>query len=233
MADPKDKDKGKGKGKPPSGGGDSTPSPWAILFGAILVIFLIGQGISFLTKLLGFSDPETGVLNPRAVDSFKIFFIDIVGTLQFISLFITLLFFMAWMYTKFRMYEIKRLNRVKQKVKEISDKRLVERPEPNKKWLKVVEHVSSSNPSDWRLAILEADILLNEVLDKMGYHGVTIGEKLKSVERSDFDHLNDAWEAHKTRNMIAHEGSDFRLSQSEAKAVIAKYERVFKEFYFI
>jgi hypothetical protein len=230
MADPKDK----GKGKPKSdGGGGGAPTPWGMIVGVIIGLFLIGQGITLLGDILGFSDPETGALNPRAVNRTKLFFINLIGTLQFISLFISLLFVMGIIYTKFRIHEIKRLKAIKEKARDISDKRLVEKPQPNKKWLKVVEHVSSPNPADWRLAILEADILLNEILDKMGYKGVTIGEKLKSIERSDFDHLNDAWEAHKTRNMIAHEGSEFRLSQSEAKAVIAKYERVFKEFYFI
>ena len=232
MADLKEKPKGKPK-PAAGGGGDSSPSPWGIILGIIIALFLIGQGISFLMNLFGFSDPDTGVLNPRAIEKFKIFFADFLSTFQFISLFITLLFFMGMIYAKFRIHEIKRLKVVKEKVKEISNKRMVEKPEPNKKWLKVLEHVSSPNPADWRLAVLEADILLNEVLDKMGYQGITIGEKLKTIERSDFDHLNDAWEAHKTRNMIAHEGSDFRLSQSQAKEVIAKYERVFKEFYFI
>jgi hypothetical protein len=228
-----EKDKGKDKGKPAAPDSDPLKTGIGIIVISIIALFLIGQGISMLMSILGFSDPESGVLNPRAVDRFKIFFTGIISTIQFISLFITLIFFMGIIYVKFKISEIKRIKAAKEKANQISEKRLIEKPEPNKKWLKVQEHIASSNPSDWRLAILEADILLNEVLDKMGYKGLTIGEKLKTIERSDFTHLNDAWEAHKTRNMIAHEGSDFSLSQREAKSVIDKYERVFKEFYFI
>jgi len=36
-----------------------------------------------------------------------------------------------------------------------------------------------------------------------------MGDKLKAVEKSDFNSIELAWEAHKARNMIAHEGSDF------------------------
>ncbi len=67
----------------------------------------------------------------------------------------------------------------------------------------------------------------------MGYKGMTIGDKLKTIESSDFTNLDNAWEAHRTRNMIAHEGSDFQLNQNEAKRIIGLYEKVFKEFYFI
>jgi hypothetical protein len=103
----------------------------------------------------------------------------------------------------------------------------------NKKWEKVLDHINSSNPSDWKLAILEADIMLDEMLDKMSYHGETMGEKLKSVEPSDFNTIDKAWEAHKIRNSIAHEGSDFLMNEREAKRVIALYKDVFDEFRYL
>ncbi|MDP3661359.1 MAG: hypothetical protein Q8R17_00665 [bacterium] len=103
----------------------------------------------------------------------------------------------------------------------------------NPKWEKVQAHINSENAGDWRLAILEADILLDELLDALKYRGESIGEKLKKIEPSDFTTLNLAWEAHKIRNHIAHEGSEFLLSDREAKRVIKLYEEVFKEFQYI
>ena len=102
----------------------------------------------------------------------------------------------------------------------------------NDKWAKVLTHVDSANSNDWLLAIIEADIILAEILDKMGYQGETIGEKLKRVEKSDFNTLDHAWEAHKVRNAIAHQ-SGFTISQREAKRVINLYRQVFEEFYYI
>ena len=101
------------------------------------------------------------------------------------------------------------------------------------RWDKIVQHVESENPGDWRVAIMEADIMLDDMLDKQGYHGESIGDKLKQVEKSDFNTIDEAWEAHKVRNQIAHEGSDFLLTQRRAKEIIAMYERVFREFYMI
>jgi hypothetical protein len=103
----------------------------------------------------------------------------------------------------------------------------------NEKWQKVLEHINSTNPSDWKLAILECDIMLCDILEKMGYMQESISEKLKSVEPSDFTNIEYAWEAHKIRNQIAHEGSDFLINEREAKRVIGLYEAVFREFEFI
>src|SRR3989344_7981542 len=64
--------------------------------------------------------------------------------------------------------------------------------------------MESTNPSDWRQAIIEADILLDDMLSRQGYAGAGVGDKLKEVESSDFDTLQDAWEAHKVRNQVAH-----------------------------
>ncbi len=103
----------------------------------------------------------------------------------------------------------------------------------NEKWQNVIKHINSANPSDWKLAILECDIMLADILEKMGYMQESIGEKLKSIEPSDFTNIESAWEAHKIRNAIAHEGSDFLISEREAKRVVGLYEVVFQEFAFI
>ncbi len=106
-------------------------------------------------------------------------------------------------------------------------------PVVNEKWQKVLTHINSANSSDWKLAILECDIMLADILEKMGYLQESISEKLKSIEPSDFTNIEAAWEAHKIRNQIAHEGSDFLINEREAKRVIGLYEAVFREFEFI
>lgn len=110
----------------------------------------------------------------------------------------------------------------------------VEQPNPMRdRWQKILEHANSDVESNWRLAIIEADIMLDEILDKLNMPGETIGDKLKAVEKSDFLTLDYAWEAHKARNQIAHEGSGFLLNQRRAREIISYYEAVFKEFFMI
>ena len=99
----------------------------------------------------------------------------------------------------------------------------------NDKWERVKAHGLSDIPADWRLAIIEADIMLDEALRAAGYVGDGVGERLKTIDKSDLLTLENAWEAHKVRNRIAHSGGDFQLNERETKQVIALFESVFKE----
>ncbi len=103
----------------------------------------------------------------------------------------------------------------------------------NRRWANIQTLINSHSVNDWKQAIIEADIILSEMLDKMGYKGESIGDKLKNVEKSDFLTLDSAWEAHKIRNRIAHKGSEFILSYDEAEKAIELYKEVFSEFYYI
>ena len=135
-------------------------------------------------------------------------------------------------YTLIRIAQISFTHHHKIKVEET--KMRIGREVSHPRWEKVREHLSSENPNDWRLAVLEADIILGEMLEKMGYiKGETIGDKLKTIEKSDFTSLDQAWEAHRIRNMIAHEGTDYILTEREAGRVVGLYEQVFKEFRYI
>ncbi len=101
------------------------------------------------------------------------------------------------------------------------------------RWNRIKAEISSESEQNWRLAILEADIMLNELLDLQAYRGETMADKMKQVERADWKTIDLAWEAHKVRNTIAHQGTMTRLSDREARRVIMLYEQVFKEFKFV
>jgi len=129
-------------------------------------------------------------------------------------------------------YILIRLNEMDKKQKKKVDKTIpghMTSDEVNPTWLKIKAHVSSENPSNWRMAIIEADLLLEDVITQMGYQGQSLGEKLKSIEQADFPMLQLAWEAHKVRNKIAHEGEKFILTQREARRVIDLFEVVLKD----
>jgi len=100
-------------------------------------------------------------------------------------------------------------------------------------WKRILALSLSENMNDWKQAIIEADVILDRIVSAQGYHGATLGEKMKGIEKSDFTTLDSAWEAHKVRNRIAHDGGDFILTQREAKRVIGLFEAVFQEAGFI
>jgi hypothetical protein len=159
---------------------------------------------------------------------------EIVTGFRLLSTFLSLLFFSGIVYSLIRISQLIAAARKRERLKESpAHAALLVEDHASRRWDRVVSHVQSESPADWRLAILEADIMLAELLEKMGYRGENVGEKLKTIERSDFTTIDDAWEAHKVRNLIAHQGSDYVLSRREAQRVIGLYANVFREFRFI
>ncbi len=194
---------------------------YGILIGAII------NGI--VTRLSG----KGAVSNPL-VGWFDSIWPYVLAILKFLSTVLVLFFATGIVYATIRLTQLRTDEKKKMKEAEAAASPVTEKGEPrNIKWERVAKHINSDNPNDWRLAILEADIILGELLDIMGYHGDTLGDQLKSVERSDFTTIDNAWEAHKTRNQIAHEGSDFLITQREAKRIVSLYKTVFEEFRYI
>lgn len=100
----------------------------------------------------------------------------------------------------------------------------------NRRWRDVEEHVQSNNPNDWKLAIIEADVMLEQMLEEAGFAGTTIADRLRSASSRSFVTIDDAWQAHRVRNQIAHGGTDFVLTQKMAQTTIVQYRKVFEEF---
>ncbi|MBI5078139.1 MAG: hypothetical protein HZB11_02095 [Candidatus Yonathbacteria bacterium] len=96
-------------------------------------------------------------------------------------------------------------------------------------WEIILKHMGSENHAEWKLGILEADNILDELLEERGFRGETLGDRLKFAEAKGLKTLNDAWEAHKARNKIVHEEATSPLNKRDARKIIDLYEKVFKE----
>lgn len=96
------------------------------------------------------------------------------------------------------------------------------------KWKKIEKRVKSGLESDLKLAILEADELLKECLDKVGYVGETIEEKIEKLSEEIISNLKDLKIAHQTRNDIIHDPS-YKLSFDEAQKVLEIYKKTLED----
>jgi hypothetical protein len=103
-------------------------------------------------------------------------------------------------------------------------------PPQEERWKRVMELASSGSPSDWRRAILEADIMLSAVLAQAGYEAASVGEQLKMANPFQMTTLDLAWKAHKLRNQVAHGGESLNLTERDTRVAIDQYRRVFEEF---
>lgn len=100
--------------------------------------------------------------------------------------------------------------------------------EATSSWGHIKTLANSANPSDWNMAVLRADALLDEVLQHLGYEGETMAERLKIVDPTQLPSLENIWSAHRLRNMIAHDP----LEQHTRETIIhtlRSYERALME----
>ena len=99
----------------------------------------------------------------------------------------------------------------------------------NPRWHYIQTLIESPNESDWRVSIIEADSMLEELLRKRGFEGDTMSELLEGAKGGGFATIQSAWDAHIVRNQIAHQGVEFPISQIEGRRVIKMYQNTFEE----
>lgn len=156
---------------------------------------------------------------------------DLWGPLFFLVAFVSLLLGIVVVYCSMRILQVRRIERAALRAY-ASPIAAMDTPKMHLRWNRIMEQAMSDDAQHWRLAILECDLLLNELLDLLGYKGETMSDKMKQVDIAAFNTIDFAWEAHQVRNAIAHDPS-YTLDAREVRRVVKMYERVFKEFKFI
>ncbi|MEQ1561666.1 MAG: hypothetical protein ABL899_03025 [Nitrospira sp.] len=191
------------------------------IFAVLLVLLFLVNGFISLV--------DSGVIPAFSkaflYDYFISLFWKIYPYLKYIGILLTLL--LIW----FCFYLYGKIKHLRKTERDLLYPELVKQEQNvNPQWERILNHIETENENDWKLAIIEADIMLGGLLDNMLLPGDTIGDKLKAVEKSDFTTVDNAWEGHKIRNQIAHEGEKYVLNKREARRVIDLYRTVFEEF---
>ena len=97
-----------------------------------------------------------------------------------------------------------------------------------KDWNKITTRLNTGLESEYKLAVIEADNMMDETLRNMGYGGDTLGERLKKLTAATLTNMADLEEAHKVRNNIIHD-PDYRLSLDQGRKTLASYEKAFRD----
>ena len=95
--------------------------------------------------------------------------------------------------------------------------------EMSKRWDKIVKRTQSGTESDYKLAIIDADDLMAEVLDNRGYEGDNFQEVVAKAGKLLVQMQNDILAAHEVRNSIVY-NPDFKLSADQAKKILDTYQ---------
>ena len=189
--------------------------------------YLFNQGISFFHQLSNYTfNANTIALYHTGLFFLALFFLTII------SYCIIRMFEIRKKEHTYLQHEIAEYARFQAEVEKKIQQERKEGSE-NERWAKTLTYLFSQSSSDWKLAIIEADSMLDGLMDRLGFRSENLGEKLKMANQDNFPSLTNAWEVHTIRNKIAHEGLSFELSQHEAKRIIALYEQIFRQYGFI
>lgn len=114
-------------------------------------------------------------------------------------------------------------------IKKISkkDNSKIDKNEVKNKWLEIEKLANFDKEMYYKMAIIEADKLLDDVFKQLGTPGSTMAERLRFLIYK-YPRLKNVWEAHSIRNYISHE-SNYSLYRSSAKRAIVIYKNALKE----
>jgi len=94
-------------------------------------------------------------------------------------------------------------------------------------WQKIEELLSYGQEMNYKLAVIEADKMLDFVLKAMYFPGEKMSDRLKLATYK-YPSLKKVWWAHKVRNQVVHEPR-YTLKFNETKKVVSLFKNALKE----
>jgi hypothetical protein len=95
-----------------------------------------------------------------------------------------------------------------------------------KEWKKIENHFYRGDENDLKMAVIEADKLLEVALRESGVRGVNLGDRLKNIKSDRLPNIDQLWQAHRLRNQIVHEPT-FKLKRDLAEKALDIYKTTF------
>ena len=93
-----------------------------------------------------------------------------------------------------------------------------------KRWAEIKERLEEGQEAEAKLAVMEADNLLNTTLKGMGYVGDSLDDKLDKLSDGVLVNISEIKESHKVCSDIIHDPS-YRLDGKEAEKVLNVIEK--------
>lgn len=94
-----------------------------------------------------------------------------------------------------------------------------------KRWKKIMKRVEEGGTeSDYKLSIMEAETMFNDILEEMGYSGDTLEERLEQLGPSALPNRKEVLKAHKIRNSVARD-PDYEVDLEKTQEVLNSFEK--------
>ncbi len=94
-------------------------------------------------------------------------------------------------------------------------------------WKQIQKRLYVDDPSQWKIAVLEADRILDEILKMAGYLG-RMDDKIELLTQAQISNVEEIKSAHLICHQIAQD-ANFELSQEAALQIIETYRKAFAE----
>lgn len=95
-------------------------------------------------------------------------------------------------------------------------------------WQDIVNKFNSGQPESVKIAVIEADALVDDVLKQLGYEGEHMADRLAKLDTNFFPSAEKIWEAHRIRNELTHlPGTEVPIEK--AKRLLEHYRDFFND----
>ncbi|MCR4328590.1 MAG: hypothetical protein NUV53_03685 [Patescibacteria group bacterium] len=96
------------------------------------------------------------------------------------------------------------------------------------RWEEVLKRMAIQTSDSMRLAILEADALVDSILKELGFEGDHMADRLAKITPESLLCIDRLWRAHRLRNELVHT-PDYTIETEKAQQTIEDYESFMKE----
>ena len=94
----------------------------------------------------------------------------------------------------------------------------------SKNWEKILKRLEKGMESEIKLAVIEADDLLNDVLERMGYTGNNLGERLKQLDEATLPNIHEVLDIRRIKGNIVHDPT-YRLNLEQTRMILYVYKQ--------
>ena len=97
-----------------------------------------------------------------------------------------------------------------------------------KEWQALLLRLETGRQEEYKLALIEADTMLDQTMKRVGYAGETLNEKLQKISLVILPNAKEVQEVHAMRDTIVHD-PNFVLTLDQAKRAMNVYQKAFED----
>jgi hypothetical protein len=179
-------------------------------------MYLEGEGFNKFTQ--NFKSAFDILVSPQLQEKIFIF--------KIIFIIISIIFFTMIVYYALNTTYLKHL--FVQDLEDASSWKDYGRTKISKKWQKIKKRLEKDNEVEYKLALIEAGKILDDILKKMGYGEESLNDKLKHLSSSHVSNLEELLKVNEICQNVIRD-PDYRLNKEKAEEIIGVFEKSFKE----